>query len=82
MFSRMWITKSTARSSNEQMTSDNISRFCDRLDKADAVVFGAGAVRFDGVTYAGKRFRQMMERPKNMRMPALRQAADYESALQ
>ncbi len=52
MFSRMSITKSTGN------YSDNIQRLRDALDKADAVVVGAGAglSTAAGFTYAGERF--------------------------
>ena len=52
MFSRMSITKSTGN------YSDNIQRLRDALDKADAVVIGAGAglSTAAGFTYTGERF--------------------------
>ena len=52
MFSRMSITKSTGN------YSDNIQRLREALDKADAVVIGAGAglSTAAGFTYTGERF--------------------------
>ena len=54
MFSRMSITKSTRR------YSDNVNRLREALDKADAVVVGAGAglSTAAGLTYTGDRFRR------------------------
>ena len=54
MFSRMSITKSTGR------YSDNVNRLREALDKADAVVVGAGAglSTAAGLTYTGDRFRR------------------------
>ena len=54
MFSRMSITKSTGR------YSDNVNRLREALDKADAVVVGAGAglSTAAGFTYTGDRFRR------------------------
>ncbi len=54
MFSRISITKSTGS------YSDNIDRLREALDKADAVVIGAGAglSTAAGFTYAGERFEQ------------------------
>ncbi len=66
MFSKMSIRKSTARSlsalrsSNALATSDNIRRLREALDKADAVVIGAGAglSTSAGFTYTGERFQR------------------------
>ena len=54
MFSNRWITKSTGS------CSDNINRFREALDKADAVVIGAGAglSTSAGFTYSGERFQR------------------------
>ena len=54
MFSNRWITKSTGS------CSDNINRFREALDKADAVVIGAGAglSTSAGFTYTGERFQR------------------------
>ena len=54
MFSRMSITKSTGD------YSDNIQRLREALDKADAVVIGAGAglSTAAGFTYTGERFQR------------------------
>ena len=54
MFSRMSITKSTGS------YSDNFKRLREVLDKADAVVIGAGAglSTSAGFTYSGERFRK------------------------
>ena len=54
MFSRMSITKSTGS------YSDNVNRLREALDKADAVVIGAGAglSTSAGFTYSGERFRR------------------------
>ena len=54
MFSRMSITKSTGS------CSDNVNRLREALDKADAVVVGAGAglSTSAGFTYSGDRFRR------------------------
>ena len=54
MFSRMSITKSTGD------YSDNIQRLREALDKAEAVVIGAGAglSTSAGFTYSGERFRK------------------------
>ena len=54
MFSNRWITKSTGS------CSDNINRLREALDKADAVVVGAGAglSTSAGFTYTGERFRR------------------------
>ena len=54
MFSKMSITKSTGS------YSDNIRRLKEALDKADAVVIGAGAglSTSAGFTYSGERFRK------------------------
>ena len=54
MFSKMSITKSTGS------YSDNIRRLKEALDKADAVVIGAGAglSTSAGFTYTGERFRR------------------------
>ena len=56
----MSITKSTARSSNALITSDNVQRLREALDKADAVLVGAGAglSTSAGFTYSGDRFRR------------------------
>ena len=60
MFSRMSITKSTARSSNALATSDNIRRLREALDNAEAVVIGAGSglSTAAGLTYSGERFQR------------------------
>ena len=52
--------KSTARSSNALTASDNLRRLRKALDKADAVVIGAGAglSTAAGFTYTGERFRR------------------------
>ena len=54
MFSRMSITKSTGS------YSDNVNRLREELDKADAVVIGAGAglSTAAGFTYTGERFQR------------------------
>ena len=60
MFSRMSITKSTARSSSALTASDNLRRLREALDNADAVVIGAGAglSTAAGFTYTGERFQR------------------------
>ena len=66
MFSKMSIRKSTSRSlsalrsSNALAASDNIRRLREALDKADAVVIGAGAglSTSAGFTYTGERFQR------------------------
>ena len=52
--------KSTARSSNALTASDNLRRLREALDKADAIVIGAGAglSTAAGFTYTGERFQR------------------------
>ncbi len=60
MFSKIWTTKSTERSSNALLISDNIIKLKKEIETADAIVIGAGAgfSAAAGLTYSGERFEK------------------------